>query len=145
MTPSDHDTLIMLNPARSRQCVPLGPLWSCQCFGSDDPHLPLYQTLATDPLGPLQAIELDPKFAKAYGRLAKAYFQVGDIPRALDKYREAVTLEINPDLKKEMDVVEMVRICYGKSRDCLERKVLFLLTITPLSMPSDSKIQNYFF
>ena len=60
---------------------------------------------------------------KAFGRLAKAYFLSGDIERSLDKYREAITLEINPDLKKEMDVVETVRTCYTKCRASLDNKV----------------------
>lgn len=70
-----------------------------------------------------QAIELDPSFAKAYGRLAKAYFQAGDFQRSLEKYHEALTLEINPDLKKEMDQVETARVCYNKSKAFLEQRV----------------------
>jgi DnaJ family protein C protein 7 len=69
-----------------------------------------------------KAIEIDPSFVKAFGRLAKAYFLSGDIERSLDKYREAITLEINPDLKKEMDVVETVRTCYTKCRASLDNK-----------------------
>lgn len=68
------------------------------------------------------AIELDPSFAKAYGRLAKAYFQVGDFQRSLEKYREASTLEINPDLKKELDIVEVALTCFQKAKSCLENK-----------------------
>eukprot|EP00669_Euglena_mutabilis_P006505 TRINITY_DN2091_c0_g1_i1.p1 TRINITY_DN2091_c0_g1~~TRINITY_DN2091_c0_g1_i1.p1 ORF type:complete len:500 (+),score=143.06 TRINITY_DN2091_c0_g1_i1:34-1500(+) len=69
-----------------------------------------------------RAIELDPSFAKAYGRLAKAYFQAGDFQRSLEKYHEALTLEINPDLKKEMDQVETARVCYNKSKAFLEQR-----------------------
>lgn len=66
---------------------------------------------------------MDPSFGKAYGRLAKAYFLSGDFGRSLDKYKEAITLEINPDLKREMDVVESVRTCYDKARAALDNQV----------------------
>lgn len=69
-----------------------------------------------------QAIKLDSSFVKVYGRLAKAYFFVGDFEKSLMYYHEALKIEINPDLQKELDIVETSKQCYKKCYACIENK-----------------------